>query len=343
MDIWYKNPEVDNSIIISSRIRLARNLRKYRFTSSFTQTDAKNIINDIKEIILERSLYIANNLEFSELDSIDVDCLNYYSERHSISRFMVESEHNRAFFKDLSENLSIMINEEDHIRIQNIGAGEDLDDCYSMANKIDDLLSENLEYAYDHDFGYLTACPTNVGTGIRASYMLHLPVMEHSGSLKEHSEIITKAGFTLRGAYGEGSASLGSIYQLSNQLTLGYSEEEILGFLKQLTNKIVEKENSLRKTLVSTMPLELQDRVHRAYGLLSHARKMNLDEAMRLLSHIRVGQHLGYIAPISKSRTLYNIMIDIQPYSLQFLTEKAASPEHLDILRAEYLRNCFKR
>ncbi|MCL2376926.1 MAG: protein arginine kinase [Defluviitaleaceae bacterium] len=340
---WYEQPQVDDSVIISSRVRLARNLAGYAFPSRLLATDASAAIDRMKASILDTKSSLASNLTFVSLTGMATSQLGELSERHVISPAMTASAMNNSVSRGLvynsAENISIMLNEEDHLRIQAICAGQDLDVAYQTANEVDDIMSEGLEYAFDTEFGFLTSCPTNTGTGMRASYMLHVPLLESTGNLKIYADIITKAGFAIRGAHGEGSESMGGIYQISNQRTLGKSETETISSLKRLANQLVEKELSVREHFVKEFRHETEDAVHRAYGILTNCRKIGLNEATKLLSDIRLGKILGLITHEISSGTIYNLMTHILPHNLQKVMGPAQDARQLDVLRAEYLRN----
>ena len=334
---WYEQPVVDNSVIISSRVRLARNLAAYPFPSRLMAHDAAAAIEDMKAAVFKNPA--VERLAFANLSHLPAGQLNELSERHVISRVMVNKTAQRGLIYNDEENISIMLNEEDHLRIQAIYPGQDLDAAYETADKLDNALSENLEYAFDADFGFLTSCPTNTGTGMRASYMLHVPLLESTGNLKIYADLITKAGFAIRGTHGEGSESMGGIYQISNQMTLGKSEKETISSLKHLANQLVEKETSVQQHFLKEFLHETEDAVFRAYGILTNCRKINISEAMKHLSDIRLGRILGLINCEIAGGSVYNLMTNILPYNLQKIMGPAQDARRLDILRAAYLRS----
>jgi protein arginine kinase len=346
---WYENPAADADVIISSRVRLARNLVKYPFPARLSATDASGAIREMRSSIFNeanREDVETGRLQFLDLSHISNWDLNILAERHVISPSMVSRAALRGLVYNETENISVMLNEEDHLRIQSIFVGQDLDAAFEAANRLDDIMGQSLEYAFDRDFGFLTSCPTNTGTGLRASYMLHIPLLESTGSLKAEVAILTKAGFVIRGTHGEGSESMGAIYQISNQITLGKTEEEIIHELKYYANQLTEKENNARGRMALDYLTEATDSFWRSYGILSHCRKIGLPEAMRHLSEIRLGNMLGPHMGMAQnpfSGTIYNIMTNIQPYNLQKIMGPATDTRHLDILRAEYLRMVFVR
>ena len=354
MQKWYEKNNVDLGVIISSRVRLARNLANVPFPSRMSATQANHVVNEVKtKVFCEENLHkVADDgLLFLNLAHINEHEKNVLAERHVISPAMLDARnHSCGLIHNHEENLSIMINEEDHMRIQSIFVGNDLDAAYEAASRLDDTLSEDLDFAFDNKFGYLTSCPTNTGTGLRASYMLHLPLLEYTDQLKPLADVITKTGFVIRGANGEGTEPLGSIYQVSNQVTLGKTEGEIINSLKQLANQIVEKEKALQNGVRKNMSGEASDRVWRAYGLLSYCRRVSLNEARNLLSDMRSGLNMD-VGPMSPKQanplelkaTIYEIMTNIQPHNLQRIMGIAQDLRHLETLRADYLRGIFAR
>jgi len=354
MQKWYEKNDVDLGVIISSRVRLARNLVNIPFPSRMSDAEAGDVMEEIKaSVFCESNIdkISHNGLLFLDLAHISELDKNVLAERHVVSPAMAQNHSlSCGLIYNNAENLSIMINEEDHIRIQSIFVGNDLDAAYDAASQLDDILSSDLDYAFNNNFGYLTSCPTNTGTGLRASYMLHLPLLEYTGQLKRLSELITKTGFVIRGANGEGTEPLGNVYQVSNQVTLGKTEGEIINSLKQLTNQIVDKEKQLQDGILKTMSSDASDKVWRAYGILSHCRKISLNEARSHLSDIRAGFNMG-IGPMSSNqanplhlkKTIYEIMTNIQPHNLQYILGITKDARQLDMMRADYLRHIFAR
>ncbi|MCL2398024.1 MAG: ATP--guanido phosphotransferase [Defluviitaleaceae bacterium] len=336
---WYEHQCVDDSAIISSRVRLARNLSPYPFPSRLAPPAAAKAIQEMQAAVLKPQAEITNGLTFVDLSHVDLTWLYQLSERHVISPAMANKAALRGLIYNNEENISIMLNEEDHLRIQAIMPQQNLDEAYEAAAALDDTMAAGLNYAFDADFGYLTSCPTNTGTGLRASYMLHLPLMESTGNLKAYADLITKAGFAIRGTHGEGTEVLGGIYQISNQLTMGKSEEETISALKHLANQIAGKEFSLRELFFKEYRHETEDAVHRAYGILTNCRKIGLAEAMKHLSDIRLGAMLGLLRCNIAAGTILALMINILPYNLQeVMGQTARDVRHLDVMRAEYLR-----
>ena len=338
---WYETQASDQDVVISSRVRLARNLRKYPFPTRLSDENATEMIHDVVSSI--KNDRNAIGYYFDGIDMKGLSPMEQHSllEKHIISpEFMNKTGEKALLLKD-DESIGIMMNEEDHIRIQTIFPGETIDDGYDLADKVDNLIEEMLEYAYDKEFGYLTACPTNTGTGLRASMMLHIPVLEMSGQLMNIVQSITKFGLTVRGIYGEGSEPMGSIYQISNQVTLGKSEHEILSVLKSMTGQIIAQEKALQKRLLTDRSQELEDKIYRSFGTLAYAKKLTAKEAMSRLSDIRLGFNTGILHMPKPKETIYQMMMNVQPGNIQRLANKNLSELERDIFRARYIQDCL--
>ncbi|MDR1665270.1 MAG: protein arginine kinase [Clostridiales bacterium] len=339
---WYLSEKTDESQILSSRVRLARNIKKYPFRQMLSKDSAEKLIRETLSAVLNErtalnSLYRSINMsEFNETEQ------KVFVEKHIVSPAFVKDAYPRGLLLKDDENVSIMINEEDHIRIQTIMPGDGLSDTYELASRMDDLLEESVEYAFDKEYGYLTSCPTNTGTGLRASYMIHLPALEKTGHLKGILPAIGKFGIALRGLYGEGTESLGGIYQISNQLTLGKSEIDIVASLQNVTKFVIDREKALREKLMNQHRLEVENNIHRAYGILSYSKKMTAKEAMDLLSEVRLGYQTGLLDLPKPNKRIYQIMMEIQPGHLQRMAGQELSEQGRDAMRAEYLRNVFR-
>lgn len=337
---WYeKESNSSNGIIISSRIRLARNLDNYPFPNIIPDEVAKQMIEDVKEAIFAANT--GSKTIFEEVNMVEVGKVDKIAmmERHVISPLFIGIKKPIALIISDDESMSIMINEEDHLRIQSMQIGMNLSGALDKANKVDDLLEERLNYAFDERFGYLTSCPTNIGTGLRASYMVHLPALEITGQLKFLFDAIGKFGLTVRGIYGEGSDAQGSIYQISNQVTLGMNEQEIIDNLTTVTNQIVEQELVVRSKFKGDRRLEFEDAIYRSYGILTNARVLSSKEAMTLLSDIKLGFELGILkSKEEKKINVFELMTRIQPANLQKLGIKQLTLKERDIERANYLR-----
>jgi len=341
MEKWYDDPILDRGVIISSRVRLARNIKKYPFTLVQDNESAANVIADVLESLKRPGDLYFEQFDYSfmnEMPDIEKTAL---LNTHAISPQFARSGGIKGLFLEHGEKISIMINEEDHIRMQAICPGDNMDAAWEAVNKTDDLIEESVEYAFDKEFGYLTSCPTNTGTGLRASYMIHIPLIEGTGDFGEIQAAIGKFGMTVRGIYGEGTESMGGIYQISNQVTMGKSEEEIINSLKGITSQIIDSEHLLREKMLNHANIEVCDRVYRAYGILSNCRRISLKEAIRLLSDIRFGYVSGILTEKRPNLNTYAIMINIQNGMLERACGKDLREADADIARADFIRKNF--
>lgn len=343
MDKWYNSSKTDEGIVISSRIRLARNVKKYPFSQKLSAKQAEKLIEDVKNSVKSANTSFGDAFEFININ--EKSNAEKYSllENHSISPDLMDKDKPAGVLIKDDETISIMINEEDHIRIQTVFPGYNIEQAWDTADKIDNLIEENIDYAFDENYGYLTSCITNVGTGMRASFMIHIPLIEMYGQVKYLSQAISKFGMTLRGLYGEGSEPLGGIYQISNQITLGKSEEEITDALKNVASQIIEQEKELEKKIMKEQKTDLEDRVFRSYGILSNCRKISSKEAMKLLSDLRLGAITGIINLKDKNINIYNIMMSIQPGNMIKYMNVQGNQEERDIHRAAYIRKRMKQ
>lgn len=329
--IWYKNNK--GGIVISTRIRLARNIDSVPFPSSLK--DKEKVTNDIKNAVLKSNSTLANDFEFINLDSLSKQKRLSLEEEHLISPQMLDGN-SKSVLINKDKTMSIMLMEEDHIRLQVIQSGLALDEAYETASRVDDVIEESLTYAFDETFGYLTACPTNAGTGLRASVMMHLPALTLTKNIGRVANASTGFGIEVRGLYGEGTAADGNLYQISNRVTMGLSEKEILEKLKGVVHQITEMEEKARKSLEENSLNALSDRIFRSYGILKYARSIASAEAQERLSDIMLGADMGIIKPDGKISPL-ECMIKSAPSLISGGEE--LPPEKRDTLRAEFIRN----
>ncbi|MBM7716899.1 protein arginine kinase [Siminovitchia sp. FSL H7-0308] len=338
---WMSSEGPDSDIILSSRIRLARNLRNYKFPTLFSNEEAREIIHKINETIQVHAFRDYGALEFLEIDGLKDLQKRVLVEKYLISPRLAEQATHGAVFLSEKEDVSVMINEEDHIRIQCLYPGLQIMEALERASKIDDLLEEHVDYAFDEQFGYLTTCPTNVGTGLRASVMVHLPALILTRQMNQIIPAINQLGLVVRGIYGEGSEALGNIFQISNQITLGKSEEDIVGDLIGVVHQIVAQERAAREALVKTSNIQLEDKVFRSYGILANCRIIETKEAAECLSDVRLGIDTGYITHLSRN-ILNELMILTQPGFLQQYAGGPLRPVERDIKRAALIRERLK-
>ncbi len=341
MPKWIDGEGPQNDIIISSRIRLARNLDEYPFPVALTTEKSREVIKRVSDTILAGNTILKDDFKLTQMNEISNGDKQVLIEKHLISPSLVETSNKSGVMINSDESVSIMINEEDHIRIQCLFPGFQLKETWDLANKIDDIIEEEVKYAFDENVGYLTSCPTNVGTGIRASVMIHLPALTMIDYMNRILQAVNQIGFTVRGLYGEGSESEGNMFQISNQVTLGRTEQEIIQTLIEVTKQITNKENDARATLVANNKMKLEDRICRSYGILTNARIMNSKEALKLISDVRLGIDLGIIKDIDV-KAINVLMVDIQSGILQKISERNLNTNERDIERANLIRERLK-
>lgn len=335
MSNWYQNEAVNSDIAVSSRIRIARNLKGIPFPSKMSLEQNKELNKKVKSAITNSNSSLAKSLKYIEMRDIPENQRFAMVERHIISPEFAAKGLDGAIILSSDESISIMVGEEDHIRIQVILGGLNIDAAYNIADEIDTLLYNSLDFAFDSKLGFLTECPTNLGTGLRASVMLHLPALETSGEMESLSQSISKIGFTVRGMYGEGTKSLASLYQISNQITLGLSEKNALDNLKIITAQLIEKEKEIRN---GYNKLKIEDLCFRALGLLQNSRILSSEEAMNLLSSVKLGKSMG-ILDIEQSPI--KLLIESQPFMLMQKFGIMEADER-DICRANMIRETLK-
>jgi len=325
---------IDEGPVISSRIRLARNIENCCFPGWANEEEKRGIWTQSNKIFQSLD---AHFICWSMAETIDLD-KEILFERHLISQELATKDEGCGVFVSPDECLSIMVNEEDHIRIQSLQPGLNLMAAWRAADKIDDELEAELTYAFSPKLGYLTSCPSNVGTGMRASVMLHLPGLVLMEEMDPVINGISKIGLAVRGMWGEGTEAAGNMFQVSNQITLGRREDEIIAHLEQIVLELIEHESNARTRLMLDRALVVEDHVARAFGTLSNARMVTSGEALNLLSTLRLGLDLGMIDQFSR-REIDMLFIAIQPAHLQKLENKELGPEDRDVVRAEMLRD----
>ncbi|SFJ37033.1 protein arginine kinase [Thermoflavimicrobium dichotomicum] len=335
---WMRVKGPQSDIVFSSRVRIARNLAGLPFPTLSTSSQAEEVVRMVYEAWQKDSdlpfLKKAAFIRMSDLTPLEKRVL---VEKHLISPQLAEESPHGAVLLSQDEAISIMINEEDHIRIQCLFPGLQLEKAWEMASHLDDWLEKHFTFAFDDQCGYLTSCPTNLGTGIRASVMVHLPALAMIQQLPRLLPVITQVGLAVRGIYGEGSEALGQLYQISNQVTLGQSEEEIIDKLQGVVRQIIEHELDARRRILHQSALELEDRVYRSYGILAHSRVIDSKEAMQRLSDVRLGVDLNLIKEVSAS-VMNELMVMIQPGFLQQYAGQRLDPEERDVRRAKLIR-----
>lgn len=330
--MWYYKAD-KAGIAISSRVRLARNLKEYNFPHIMTEKDADKLIVSMKNILDNK----VNLLKLSDMDKITINSL---VERHLVSKEFINDINNKAVLLNNDCTLSIMINEEDHLRIQGFSSGNDIKGAYEIAKNAEDEIGKKVEYAMHEKFGYLTSCPTNTGTGMRVSVMLHLPALTKLGYI---SKLLSEAGafgIAIRGLYGENTSAEGNIYQISNQRTMGMSDEEIITNVDKIVKNIIRQEKKARLVIMEDK-LYFEDKVMRALGLLRYARRIDTKEAEKYISLIRLGISTGIIKDIDIN-DIQRISVNIYPNMLKLECKKDLDESSRDAERAEYIRRELK-
>ncbi len=338
---WKNNQGKDNDIVITSRIRLARNIKGKVMPIFMNEKQAKEIMNTVYDSVVNSNSAISHQFQLLEMEKLPLLEKQILVEKHLISPDLAQSKIGSVLIQQ-NEQISIMINEEDHLRIQCILPGFQLNHVWDIANKIDDLLEERMSFAFDGGWGYLTACPTNLGTGMRASVMLHLPCLMLTGQINSLMQAMTKLGLTMRGLYGEGSQFLGDLFQISNQITLGSSEEEIISKLNSVVNETIKRERQLREEIKKGNAIEIEDKIYRSYGILENARLLSSEECMKILSYVRLGIDLGYIQDID-IEVINHLMIYTQAGMLQKNYGKLMDEKERDSARTQYIREQLKK
>lgn len=326
---WYfeNGPEFD--VVVSTRIRFARNISGHKFNSIATNEDREKVLDIFK------NNNVVPELKFIRLSDLDELMQNSLVEKHVISRDILNVE-SAGILLNADEDVCVMINEEDHVRIQAMNPGLELEKTLKTAEDIDNKIAEKVEYAYSDLYGYLTTCPTNVGTGLRASVMLHLPALRITGRIGRVLDVVNKVNLDVRGVYGEGTEAIGDMYQVSNKVSLGVTNQEIISSVKSIVNKIIEQERNAREYLM-TRGIDFEDRVCRDYGILTSARKLSYDECAKLVSMVKLGVDLGIIKEID-SRKVNEISIATKPATLQKCCKEILGPKERDEKRADIIK-----
>ncbi len=333
---WMIGSDCDSTVVLTSRIRLARNLTSTPFPGWATKEQRRTAMEQIVPVIENlRPMKDAFSQSLDTLTSVQKQVL---VERHLISREHAARNDGSAAIIERRQSLSIMVNEEDHLRLQSIHPGLNLRKAFHAINDVDDEIQENLPIAYDRKLGYLTTCPTNLGTGMRASAMLHLPGLVLSEQITAVLNGIGRLGLAVRGLFGEGTESLGNLYQISNQSTLGEDENTIIERLERVITDVARHESNARHKLMEDNCLNLQDKIGRSYGILTHAWLIDSKEALTHISLIRLGAQLGFF-PAAITRLCDTLLLEIQPGHLQLKSSSKLTPALRDALRSEIIRS----
>lgn len=336
---WMEGTGPEADIVISSRVRLARNIRKTPFPPLASDEQREKVLQAAKDVIRNSRLE-ESGFGIMEISALSPVFRQVLVEKHLISPLLSRENRFSALMLRKDEIVGIMINEEDHFRIQCLLPGLQLEKAWQETSSYDDILESHLDYAFDEEKGYLTACPTNVGTGLRASVMLHLPALVITQQINRILSAVSQVGLAVRGLYGEGTEMTGNLLQISNQITLGQSEEEILQNLYSVTSQLINQEKSAREHLLNEGREKLGDRAGRAYGILKNAWMIDSGEAMQLLSDVRLGVDLGLLKGISL-KILNELLVLTRPGCLQYLKDKNLNPYERDLERAIQIQKCL--
>lgn len=332
---WMRTPGPESDIVMTSRVRLARNLIGHPFPGWARKEDRFHLLEEVRPVLEALpEMKDAFSEEMTKLQAIEKQVL---VERHLISREHAAKGPGCATVMNRRQTVSIMVNEEDHLRMQAIRPGLQLLSAFQSLDQIDTSLENDLAYAFDEKYGYLTACPTNLGTGMRASAMLHLPGLVLSEQITSTIQGANKIGLAVRGLYGEGTEALANLFQISNQTTLGSEEESIIAHLNKVITHLIENEKNARMKILEDKPTMMQDQIGRAYAVLKYAHIITSKEALTYLSMIRLGCDLGFV-PEEERETINVLLTEIQPAHLQISAKTKLTPEERDILRADLIR-----
>lgn len=335
---WLTGEGESSDVVLSSRVRLARNIKGFRYSSCSVREEELQLRDEVLEVLeREKPLGEMTRIDIERLHAYECD---YMIEEHLISKDLLINKPAACVVVGQDSMVSMMINEEDHLRIQSIASGFSLRQCWSQAEKLESLIGGHLEYDFHPKFGFLSSCPTNTGTGLRASVLIHLPGLVLTKEIQKVLRGITQIGLTFRGLYGEGSEVLGNFFQISNQLTIGKNELELIEHLSRITSQIIQHEQNARSVLFKDAGHYIQDKVWRAYGILERARTISGEEVMNLLSAVRLGVSMKLIKGLSVS-TINRILIYSQDAHLDVAAGKRLDPMERDINRATVIRLCF--
>jgi protein arginine kinase len=336
---WLRGEGENSDVVLSSRVRLARNVKDYRYSSRSVRDEEMQLRDEVLGV-LEREKLMDDMTRINIEGLCSYEC-NYMIEEHLISKDLLLNKPAACVVVGQGCRVSMMINEEDHLRIQSIASGFNLRQCWNEAEKLEGLIGGSLEYDFHPKFGFLSSCPTNTGTGMRASVLIHLPGLVLTKEIQKVLRGITQIGLTFRGLYGEGSEVLGNFFQISNQVTIGKNEEELIEHLSRITSQIIQHEQNARSVLFKDAGHYIQDKVWRAYGILERARTISAEEVMNLLSAVRLGVSMKLIKGLSVS-TINRILIYSQDAHLDVAAGKRLKPMERDVNRATVVRLCFE-
>lgn len=333
---WYNDKSSSEGIVLSSRVRLARNLADYPFPKKCSAENRLKICAAVRSALERLACERFNYIDMSALSQVERGVL---LEDHLISPEFCDADGaGRMLVTDEQNTVSVMVNEEDHLRIQSIMPGLDILSAYERASAVDDIIAGGAKEAFDERLGYLTSCPTNLGTGMRASVMLHLPALTSCGQIKPLVNLMTKIGLTVRGLYGEGSDADGCLYQISNQITLGVSERDAIEKLTNAVKQAADRERQLRETLLAGGGVDFEDSICRSYGVLKYAKKLSSKEFLKLWSDVKFGAESGVIREM-QNVNLTRLLIEVMPAHIMQKNPEISAGSQRDVKRAEIIKN----
>ena len=332
---WMASDGADHDVLVTTRIRLARNLEGYPFKTRLSDERAREMVDHLKERL--SGLELSRDQSWLDLDKLEELDRELLFEHHLISMELARGTGPRGVFFSLNRHVSVMVNEEDHLRLQMLGPGQNLAGLLEQLRDFDQSLARRVAYAYHPRFGYLTSCPTNVGTGLRLSVMLHLPALVYSKEIEKTFNACAKMKLAVRGFYGEGTSYLGDFFQVSNQVTLGRSIDKLLQDVARFLPRVVEQERTVRQSILKENGKGLEDRIWRAFGVLAYARRINSQEALELLSQVRLGASLGILGGVDL-KTVNELLVMSQPAHVQAHEKRELKEEERDVARARYIR-----
>ena len=330
---WYLQNGKDSDVVLSSRVRLVRNLKDFKFLRKSTKEEQDKILERIKEIVPS----LGYGLKYINIEDLDDITKLSLLEKHLISpEFLVKNSIKKAIILNDEENICIMLNEDDHIKLQVFGSGQELENLLNLIVEIDEKLGDILDYSYNEKYGYIATSPINIGTGMKASVIVHLPALTLTGNLSKVLRIVNNLGMNIKGVYGEGTQNQGDLYQISNNQTLGLTEKEIINNVKNIVDKVIEQERTARKYLTQNQ-VELEDKVYRAFGVMTYATKLTSDECKRLLSDVKLGVDLGIIKELDDSK-VEKLELYTKAGNLQKYIGKTMDGYEREIKRAEIVK-----
>lgn len=332
---WFDEKGDYDDVVIATRIRLSRNLTKYPFSVRMSEEDAEALVNEVTRVGKKSNIFSGKVLACKLTDMNEMNRIALV-ERNMITPFMVNRKQSAGLLMNESESANIMINADDHIRVQTLSAGMKLLDTYKRADAIDDALSEKLDIAFDEKYGYLTTCPTNAGTGLRASCLLFLPALSAAEKISTLVSEISRYGVTLKELYGNSQESKSGLFQVTNQKTLGCSEQEIIDNLNTIVLQIIKQERIRREYVITRNYYAMEDRIYRSYGILKYTKQIDCKDAIMFLSQIMFGVKTGIIK-LKEEENIYKMIMNVQPHILQATYGKSVGTVARERLRAEYL------